>query len=169
MSSNIKSVAVLRAEGKSHRTKAELALRERSEEAMLTGIAIVETEEVKANPVAHAQFERLTFILSRIGKNDELFGAGCRRYCLTTAKLYEHEEGIKRLQAMCDDATPAMRARIENLITRNEKLSLAMHRELTDFERSCGMTVASALRLIPKRVEEKPDPILEILNGYQNS
>ena len=68
-----KPVAVIRAEGKSHRTKAELNAREKGEAAFATGIPIKEKEETKKNVVAHKEFLRVTKLLNKIEKCDALY------------------------------------------------------------------------------------------------
>ena len=49
-----KSVAILKAEGKSHRSKKELTDREKLEKSLLTGKAFKERAEVKSNGYAHS-------------------------------------------------------------------------------------------------------------------
>ena len=68
-----KSTDVLKAEGKSHRTKAEMAQREAAEKALLTGITMRESSDVKKDKVAHREYQRVIKILTAIGKNDALF------------------------------------------------------------------------------------------------
>ena len=68
-----KPVAVIRKEGKSHRTKAELNAREKGEAAFATGIPIKEKEETKKNVVAHKEFLRVTKLLNKIEKCDALY------------------------------------------------------------------------------------------------
>ena len=58
-----KPFKVLLAENKSHRTKAELQLREEGEEALSTKIKMKERKEVKQNKVAHKEFKRITELL----------------------------------------------------------------------------------------------------------
>ena len=51
-----KPVSVIKMEGRSHRTKKELRQREKAESALLTGISLVESPEVKKNKAAHKEF-----------------------------------------------------------------------------------------------------------------
>lgn len=56
-----KSTDVLKAEGKSHRTKAEMAQREAAEKALLTGITMRENADVKKDKVAHREYQHRRF------------------------------------------------------------------------------------------------------------
>ena len=72
-----KPAKVIEMEGKSHRTKKELAQRKRAEEELLTGIRMEEKPEVKANKEAHKEFQHLKILLAQIGKDDDLYPAFC--------------------------------------------------------------------------------------------
>ena len=67
-----KPAVVIRAEGRSHRTKAELELREKGEAALATGEPMKARKEVKANKKANSEFKRVSKLLEGIGKNDAL-------------------------------------------------------------------------------------------------
>lgn len=81
-----KSAEVLKSEGKSHRTKAEISKREAEERALLTGIKMRESADVKADEAAHKEFRRVIRILSAVGKNDALYhqrlGRGRAALCI---------------------------------------------------------------------------------------
>lgn len=87
-----KPVNVLRLEKKSHRTKKELAQREKAEDSLLTGVVIKETKDVKLNSMAHKEFVRIKKLLKIIGKDDDLYGAIINRYCLLHAECIEFQE-----------------------------------------------------------------------------
>lgn len=160
-----KSVSVIKEEGKAHRTKAEIAIREKAERAVLTGQPIEEGEEVASDPVAHAEFERLIGLMDNIGKDDELFGASCRRYCLVTSRLYKINDTINKLEEFkgqhTDDEKLFMK--FESAITRKERQAIALRGELNEFEKQNGMTISASLRVIPKKPEQKRDLLSEIL------
>lgn len=63
-----KPVNVIRLEGKSHRTKREMAERAKAEEQLLTGKMLKERKEVKENEFAHKEFVRLQKLLKSIEK-----------------------------------------------------------------------------------------------------
>ena len=78
-----KSAAVIRLEkNKDHRTKKQIATRERAEKSLLTGKAMTETAKVRNDRMAHLEFLRLKPLLKTIEKFDEIYGAPTRRYCL---------------------------------------------------------------------------------------
>ena len=85
-----KAASIIKLEGRSHRTKKELAVREKAEKGLLTGKQMIETAEVKNDRAAHLEFLRLKPLLKAIEKYDEIYGAGVRRYCLTKSRLEAH-------------------------------------------------------------------------------
>ena len=87
-----KPVSVLEAEGKSHRTKAELEKRKEGEKALATGTQLKERPEVKNNEVAHKEFLRLNKLLKTIEKNDAIYEAVINRYCILHAECHEFEQ-----------------------------------------------------------------------------
>jgi len=93
-----KPYVVLKAEKKSHRTKAELKLREEGEKALATGVALKERPEVKSNPVAHKEFLRLNKLLKAIGKNDAIYEAVINRYCQLQGECADYENTIMNLK-----------------------------------------------------------------------
>lgn len=196
-----KPVTVLKREKKSHRTKQELAQREKAENALASGKEFKERKEVKENPVAHKEFLRLKALLKGIKKNDALYEPIINRYCLIQAEVLELEqrrlflsklvrEQQKEHEAISvqwdevikqiDDA----RGKAEILEKRTRELSrcakdiLCISSEedeidkliqrkramLFNIEKENIMTIASALRTIPKNVtEKKKTPLLEAL------
>lgn len=148
------------------KTKAELAIRERAEAALLTGAAIIETPDVAGDPIAHNEFMRLLDVMGNIGKNDELYGAPARRYCLNASQLAMLNEDIKALRADMNEAKDfETRNKARNAWIRENQLAAQIRNEMVKFENDNGMTVAASLRMIPKKPEEVKDPLLEILNS----
>ncbi len=90
-----KPAAVIEAEGKSHRTKAEMERRKRGEAAMLTGKKCFERERIKNDPVAHGEYQRLIRLMRAIGKDDALYAPEYNRYC----ELFSEEEFYKQQAA----------------------------------------------------------------------
>lgn len=167
MGRQAKPAAILKLDnGHNRKTKAELALREKAEQAQLFGYPINESDEVRTDPVAHAEFQHITTILSTIGKNDEVYGASIRRYCIVTSKLAANEKTIKTLRRKTDRTSDLeLRLKAEAEIDRKDNKSAAYRKELLELERETGLTLASSLRLIPKKPEKAKDPLLEILSG----
>lgn len=173
-----KPAELLKSEGKSHRTKQELAFRKQQEEATLTGKKLEEPRAVKDLKIAHATFLKTRRLLDAINKNDELYSAATCRYCTNTQKLADAEESIQVLKAELeelresrssyaeDKAIPdyyRMLTKLEDTITRKEQLAAGIRKELTDFEKENCMTIASSLRSIAKQPEKKANPLLEAL------
>ena len=177
-----KPVAVIEAEGKSHRTKAELECRKAAEDAVLSHEPLFERAEVRRNKLAHAEFERVAKLMDAIGKNDALYSSGLNTYCLLYAEIAELEEEKGRIRAMIDklsdkaesdceaeELVQAMKV-IEKMlgkvlsvgttIDQKRRLMLAIDKENV-------MTVSAALRSIPKTPEKEVNPILAALSDEE--
>ena len=175
-----KAVSVIKLEKKSHRTKKEIATREKAEKAILTGKPMIETAEIKADRTAHLEYLRLKPLLKAIEKYDEIYGAAVRRYCLTKSKLEEADEEVAKLKdELCDlrnnkkefldsdDIAEYYRllTKMEDTITKREQVSRAYRAEMIDCEKENCMTIKSALRSIPKKPETKAGSLKEALSG----
>ena len=173
-----KPITMIKNEKKSHRTKAEIKQREQAEKSLQTGNILNERDEVKENPIAHKEFLRLKPILESIEKNDALFEGIINRYCLLTAECLEFENKIldieSKLKQLGNDYSEKeidaefYYSKLDSLT----KTALSYDRQLQtkrkmlfDIEKENIMTIASALRSIPKKVEEKENPLLKALNG----
>ncbi len=179
MSRPAKPFRVLDTEKKSHRTKAELKLREEGENSLNTNAVIKERKEVKQNKVAHKEFKRIEKLLKNIDKNDAIYEAVINRYCLLQAECYEFEEKRERFYKDME--------KIENEYVSDESFSLheyynminsmqknildldkqiqSKRKMLLDIEKENVMTIASALRAIPKRENKEDNPLLKVLRG----
>lgn len=173
-----KPAELLKSEGKSHRTKQELAFRKQQEEATLTGKKLEEPRAVKDLKIAHSTFLKTRRLLDAINKNDELYSAATCRYCTNTQKLADAEESIQVLKTELEELRESrssyvenkaipdyyrMLTKLEDTITRKEQLAAGIRKELTDFEKENCMTIASSLRSIAKQPEKKANPLLEAL------
>lgn len=168
-----KSIEVLKQENKSHRTKAEIAQREEAEKSLLTGISIKERPEVKANKLAHAEFIRLKKLLKIIGKDDALIETVINRYCLLIAectdfenkreKFYENLDRILEDDSIENDRKYKLQAEMQKSIIDTDKQIQTKRKMLLDIERENGLTIAAALRSIPKKIEKESNPLLKAL------
>lgn len=177
---------VISLEGKSHRTKAELKQREENEQAVLTGVLMKARKEVKENPVALKEFRRISNLLKSIEKNDAIYEAVINRYCLIYAECCDFEEKREsfyrdleeltedkdRLVASDDNESGEislstyykMKHNMQQSILGLDKVLQSKRKMLMDIEKENIMTIASALRNIPKSVDkDKPNPLLEAL------
>lgn len=162
-----KPVVVLKTENKSHRTKAELEQREKAESALLTGISLKEWPSTKVKPVAHKEFMRIKKLLKSIGKDDALNEAVINRYCVMTAEVDE----LENMKSDIDNAMVLLKEQKEqgiidalayvekmqdllNSYTACDKNIMAKRKMLLQIERENVMTIAAALRAIPKQPEK---------------
>lgn len=174
-----KPAAVIEAEGKSHRTKAELEMRKAAEDAMLSHEPLYERAEVRKNKAAHAEFRRVAKLMGAIGKNDALYSSGLNTYCLLYAEIAKLESDRERIQAMTDklmskaeeicdpdELIQAIKA-IDKLLGRVLSVGATIdqkRRLMLAIDKENVMTVSAALRSIPKTPEKAVNPILAALS-----
>lgn len=172
-----KPFTVLSSEKKSHRTKAELVQRKNEEQALLTGQKLKESKEVKENPVAHKEFRRVVKLLESIQKNDAIYEQSINRYCLIVAECAEISEKKAKLQDE-EKMLEEHKGEFEDikqyfeLLIAFQKNELALDKQLQSkrnmllsLEKENAMTIASALRSIPKKQEKKTNALLQALGG----
>lgn len=184
-----KPFKVLTTEKKSHRTKAELKMREEGEKSLSTETELKERKEVKQNKVAHKEFKRIEKLLKNIGKNDAIYEAVINRYCLLQAECFDLEEKreefyklIFELKAEMKSITDKMDgeedittytleysksiAKMMSSMMAIDKQIASKRKMLLDIEKENVMTIASALRCIPKKDDkDKENPLLKVLRG----
>lgn len=175
-----KPFMVLKNEKKSHRTKAELNQRKKSEESLSTGMALRERPEVKNNSIAHKEFIRLNKLLKGIEKNDAIYETVINRYCLMYAECFDFEEkresfyqDIQELtkdkeklietEEMSLSAYYKMKYNLQSTIINLDKQVQAKRKMLLDIEKENIMTIAAALRSIPKKIDSNENPLLKAL------
>lgn len=174
-----KPFTVLKTEGKSHRTKAELKLREDGEKALSSDEKMKAKKEVKKNKIAKKEFERIYDLLTNIEKNDALYENVINRYAMLYAECQEFEEKRERFYddmikldaeyEQDDDFTMKEYYTLINSIQRNiiglDKQIQNKRKMMLDIEKENIMTIASQLRNIPKKTEEQDNPLLKVLRG----
>ena len=187
MSRPPKPIAVIKGEGKSHRTKKEIEARERGEASTLSGISLKERPEVKNNTVAHKEFLRLSKLLRSLDKDDAVYEPVINRYCLIQAECTDLEEQKEYFYNLTrkledswdndlDDLGPEIKAdyylkfirelvKLQNGIIKLDGNLQTKRRMLFDIERENIMTIAAALRSIPKQEEKSENPLLKALSG----
>jgi hypothetical protein len=178
-----KPFEVLKNEKKSHRTKAEMKQRQQGEAALSTGVALRERPEVRRNPIAHKEFRRLNNLLKEIKKNDAIYETIINRYCLMYAECFDLEvkrERIYESAAVLESAFDDMKssqdvslkdlksvarsiADIYNTMISCDQQVQVKRKMLFDIEKENIMTIAAALRSIPKKQEKASNPLLEAL------
>lgn len=176
-----KPVSVLEAEGKSHRTKAELKKRKEGEKALATGSSLKERPEVKNNEVAHKEFLRLNKLLKTIEKNDAIYEAVINRYCILHAECHEFEQrrsnflhSIDELETDKDELIESgqmtlsayykMKNNLQSSVISLDKQIQAKRKMMFDIERENIMTISAALRSIPKKVDVNENQLVKVLS-----
>ena len=179
MSRPSKPFKVITNEKKSHRTKAELKIREEGEKSLSTETELKERKEVKQNKVAHKEFKRIEKLLKNIGKNDAIYEAVINRYCLLQAECFDFEEKREKFyndmskledEYNQDEMSLSEYYNLINDIQKNivnlDKQIQAKRKMLLDIEKENVMTIASALRCIPKKEDKDAEnPLLKVLRG----
>lgn len=173
---------------KGHRTKAEIELRKTAEKQLLTGSAIEERKEIKKNKSAHKEFGRVLELFKIIDKNDGLYSAIINRYALLYAECIEFEKlkeeydkAIIELSQdkerivddfVCDDKKDTislaqyyrLKANFSKTIISLDAAIMSKRKMMFDIEKENLMTVASALRSIPKTpAPTEENPLLKAL------
>jgi predicted nuclease with TOPRIM domain len=165
-----KPVKLLKLEGKSNKTKAELEFREKQEESMMTKQAIKAWPEVWNDPVARREMTRLRNLLKIIGKNDALYEGIINRYCLLHSECFQIEERINRLTDEQDRLTESfdndnieaetyhkLQANLGKQILSWDAKLMEKRRMMLQIEKENVMTILASLRAIPKKPpEDKP-------------
>lgn len=183
-----KSVATLKSEGKSHRTKAEIEVREQGEKEVQSGRYLIERKEVRKDKIAHKEFQRLRLLLDDMDKADELYSSVINRYCQLYSEsraLEIQKEGfyalIKETKDTFNEAieklTPVEKAelifdftaeinRLIRSINAIDSNLMAKRKMMFDIEKENIMTVASGLRAIPKDPQgaEEDNPLIKALS-----
>ncbi len=183
-----KPYAVIKGEKKSHRTKAEMKLREEGEKALLSGYKLKEASEIKDDEFAHKQFRHVSKLMKSIEKNDDLYSAVINRYCRLlseeNALVLERDrvaKDIELLRKSFEDGKKEVKPgtntleyisdftkALGTLLGQYNKMDSAImtkRKMLFDIEKENIMTVSSALRNVPKKEEKATNPLLEALKN----
>lgn len=171
-----KPAAVIELEKKSHRTKAEIRQRKNAEADLLSGKTLKENREVRENKLAHQEFARIRKLLKSIGKDDDLYSGVINRYCMLSAECQEFEnkrEDVyrrqKELEEHFDDMEYTDYIKMQNELSKTllayDRQVQAKRKMMFDIEKENVMTIASALRSIPKKQETKKNALREALSG----
>lgn len=154
-----KSSEIIEKEGKSHRNKAEIEARRKAEAASLSGIKMREFPETKEDPVAHAEYRRVSRILSAVGRNDAIYESAINEYCTLKADIARYEEIRKRME---EDENLSADKRYDLLLGCDKQIDRYKRRRW-EIEKENAMTIASSLRAIPKKPDAVNNPLLEAL------
>ncbi len=164
-----------------HRTKAEIEIRKKAEEALLTGTSLKEWKDTRENPIAHKEFLRLRKLFRAIEKDDALYEGIINRYCILLGECKEFEtlrgemiEEMEALDTMNDsgeiDAIVYLRekGRLQDRIMRMDRIIMDKRKMMFDIEKENIMTIQSSLRSIPKKPpKEEESPMAAFLKRKQ--
>lgn len=145
-----KPTALILAEGKSHRTKAEIAVREAAEKSLYTGQTFKEQPQTKSNPIAHAEFLRLKKLYDKIAYVDALDQNIINRYCLECAALYDLREHIVKMRADLAEANPEDRIKLYDMIGKTYDRIGRCEATLLKYEDRILLNPTARMRAIPK-------------------
>jgi phage terminase small subunit len=146
-----KPTALIIAEGKSHRTKAELTVRETAEKSLYTGEPFREQQQVKDNAIAHAEFLRLKKLYKKISYVDALDQNIINRYCLEFAAIYDFQSHIERLKADLEMIeNTAERIQLYEMIGKTYDRMNRSKAMLLKYEDRLLLTPTGRMRAIPK-------------------
>ncbi len=180
-----KAAAILESEKKSHRTKTEIDRKKNAEKELATGKPLRERPETAADKIAHAEFLRVNRLLKLVGKNDAIIETVINRYCLLQAECAEYQDMLESFRDQRADLQREYRAgradcaagglapsEYYKLLAEMQKSIVGLDRQvqakrkmLFDIERENGMTIAAAMRSIPKKAESESNPLLKALAG----
>jgi len=172
-----KAASVIALEGRSHRTKKELAYRRQKENANMTGQPLKEDRNTRVNEAAHKEFLRLKKIMKAIEKDDAIYSAVINRYCIITAEtsdlvttrmsLSELAEEIKSHRDDYDSFKEYQKEllAIQEQITSVDISIQKKRQQLFSIEKENCMTVSSSLRVFNKTPETKTNALKEALGG----
>ena len=165
-----------------HRTKAEIAARTQAEQDMLSGKKLAEFPAVKGDPVAYAEYRRVSALMKAIGKDDALYSAAVNRYAELRGEIAQLQQDAARYRALMDslqrkfdesdpdsEEITAFAKAYSGMLTQINKLDdkiMQKRRMMGDIEKENCMTVQAALRSIPKEAGKKEEnPLAAILGG----
>lgn len=164
-----KPVNIIQMEKKSHRTKKELATRKAAEKSTLSGMPLKEAPGTKKDPVAHKTFRTLKKMFKAIDKDDALYSHTVNRYCMITSEVEKLEADRARTEQMIEESEsecePKDFIEMMRLTMSIDKQLKEKRQQLFQIEKECCMTIASSLRSIPKKPEEKKSELKKALYG----
>ena len=170
-----KPANVIRLENVSHRTKRELASRERAESELLTGRKMREFPETRESQVAHAEFRRISKLLECIGKNDDLYANSINRYCQLHAEVDSMRAQIEYFEKQLQEMETGKAefsdlgnyyktvCEMQKVLVNIDKQIQSKRSMMLAIEKENVLTISSALRSVPKQPETQKSALLEAL------
>lgn len=165
----------LLSEVKGHITKAQRAARKRSEDDLMTGSALQEWPEVRANEIAHKRFQKIRNLYAALKKDDALLEPILNRYCLLLAEGRDLELIRERIGQDITDLQ-ANKGEMEFLEYIDKKQAFTglllkcddkiqtKRKMLLDIEKENLGTITAMLRAAQKKPAEEKDPEVDKMN-----
>ncbi|MBO5621735.1 MAG: hypothetical protein J5959_08925 [Butyrivibrio sp.] len=164
-----KPTKVIAMEKKSHRTKKEMATRKANEAATLSGLPLKEAPNTKADELAHKTFRTLKKLFKAIEKDDAIYSNTVNRYCMISAEVERLQDDRARTEKMIedtrDDCEPKEFIEMMKLLMSIDRELKNKRQQLFAIEKESCMTIASALRSIPKKPENNTSELKKALYG----
>ena len=174
-----KPIALIKQEGNRRQlSKKAIEHREKMEAQLFTGTELKASEKVMNNILALKEFNRLKPLLRSINKDDELIGYTINQHCLLVAECEELEntkqmfmDNLEKFEDRISQEditfTDEMKIKMgmQKQILDCDKALMAKRKMLLDIAKENIMTIAGALRSIPKKPEEESfeDPMMAYL------
>ena len=163
-----KPVNLILCEKATHLTKEEIEQRKAAEAALITGKRMEMWPEVRADKIAREEFERVSELLGIIDKDDALQEGVVNRYCLLrsecvgfekkretfTRSLAELKREYKAGKLMANQYFTLIGEMQRNIVSLDKQV-MSKRNMMLAIEKENLMTIASALRSIPKKVEKQ--------------
>ena len=161
--------ALVLEQNNTHKSKDEIELRRNEEAALITGVPMQMQNGLDAK--AKKEFERIKNLLAKIGKDDALYEGSINRYCELGSEIFNFKASKKQQVKNIAEAYKQYKNEVIDFITfasttdRINTVLLSIDRQIQakrkmmlDIEKEDIMTIASALRSIPKKIEKKENP-----------
>ena len=172
-------LALIQSNDISKKSKAEIEQRKKGEESLLSKVKMREFPETKANPKADLEYKRISKLMKKIEKDDDLFSAVINRYCMLKAECDEIKERsetlygtIQQLQRQWESGESELeekeyfnlQAKLTAQYLSAEKSLSPKRKMLFDIEKENLMTIAGSIRCVPKQVIKDDDTDDDLYN-----
>lgn len=144
-------------------SKEELEKLKEQQESNFTNEPIVKFQEVKDDPYANKQFNRILKLFKIIGRNDSLFTNSLNRLCI----MYSEEKRLIKLRNSLEETVTEYAASpnkdwntfqsLNAQLIQTEKLLNTRRNQILQLERCLGLTIDSAMRFTPTKQKENKD------------
>ena len=165
-------LALIQSNDISKKSKAEIEQRKKGEESLLSKVKMREFPETKVNPKADLEYKRISKLMKKIEKDDDLFSSVINRYCMLKAECDEIierretiYETIQQLQEKWNSGTSELteeayfnlQAKLTAQYISMDKSLGPKRKEMFSIEKENLMSIAGSIRCVPKQVIKDDD------------